>query len=147
LKLKMNRQTTFSQSFPIKGGDFANAGTVSVKIKNILKDIGVKPDIVYRISICCYEAEMNVVMYADEGILDFSITPENITVDVTDKGNGIENLELAIQEGYSTATDSMREMGFGAGMGLPNIKKNADEFSLESELSKGTKLHFRVYLN
>jgi len=143
----MDQQTTFSQSFPIKGGDFVNAGTVSVKIKNILKDIGVKPDIVYRISICCYEAEMNIVMYADEGILDFSITPENIIVDVNDKGKGIENLELALQEGYSTATERMREMGFGAGMGLPNIKKNADEFSIESELSKGTKLHFKVYLN
>ena len=143
----MDQQTTFSQSFPIKGGDFVNAGTVSVKIKNILKDIGVKPDIVYRISICCYEAEMNIVMYADEGILDFSITPENIIVDVNDKGKGIENLELASQEGYSTATERMREMGFGAGMGLPNIKKNADEFSIESELSKGTKLHFKVYLN
>ena len=147
MKLKMDQQTTFSQSFPIKGGDFVNAGTVSVKIKNILKDIGVKPDIVYRISICCYEAEMNIVMYADEGILDFSITPENIIVDVNDKGKGIENLELALQEGYSTATERMREMGFGAGMGLPNIKKNADEFSIESELSKGTKLHFKVYLN
>jgi serine/threonine-protein kinase RsbT len=143
----MDQQTTFSQSFAIKGGDFVNAGTVSVKIKNILKDIGVKPDIVYRISICCYEAEMNIVMYADEGILDFSITPENIIVDVNDKGKGIENLELALQEGYSTATERMREMGFGAGMGLPNIKKNADEFSIESELSKGTKLHFKVYLN
>ena len=143
----MDQQTTFSQSFPIKGGDFVNAGTVSVKIKNILKDIGVKPDIVYRISICCYEAEMNIVMYADEGILDFSITPENIIVDVNDRGKGIENLELALQEGYSTATERMREMGFGAGMGLPNIKKNADEFSIESELSKGTKLHFKVYLN
>ena len=147
MKLKMDQQTTFSQSFPIKGGDFVNAGTVSVKIKNILKDIGVKPDIVYRISICCYEAEMNIVMYADEGILDFSITPENIIVDVNDRGKGIENLELALQEGYSTATERMREMGFGAGMGLPNIKKNADEFSIESELSKGTKLHFKVYLN
>jgi serine/threonine-protein kinase RsbT len=143
----MGQQTTFSQSFQIKGGDFANAGTVSVKIKNILKDIGVKPDIVYRISICCYEAEMNVVMYADEGILDFSITHEKVSVNVSDKGNGIEDVELALQEGYSTATENMREMGFGAGMGLPNIKKNADEFKIESETSKGTKLNFTVYLN
>jgi serine/threonine-protein kinase RsbT len=143
----MGQQTIFSQSFQIKGGDFVNAGTVSVKIKNILKDIGVKPDIVYRISICCYEAEMNVVMYADEGILDFSITPDKVSVDVSDRGNGIENIELALQEGYSTATENMREMGFGAGMGLPNIKKNADEFTIESEISKGTKLNFTVYLN
>jgi serine/threonine-protein kinase RsbT len=143
----MNQQTTFSQSFQIKGGDFANAGTVSVKIKNILKDVGVKPEIVYRVSICCYEAEMNIVMYADEGNLEFSITPEKISVEIADKGNGIENLELALQEGYSTATEKMREMGFGAGMGLPNIKKNSDEFLIESEVSKGTKLNFKVYLN
>jgi serine/threonine-protein kinase RsbT len=143
----MNQQTTFSQSFPIKGGDFVNAGTVSVKIKNILKDVGVRPEIVYRVSICCYEAEMNIVMYANEGEIEFSISPEKVCVEVKDKGNGIENLELALKEGYSTATEKMREMGFGAGMGLPNIKKNADEFAIESEVNKGTKLNFNIYLN
>lgn len=143
----MNQETIFTQSYNIKGGDFANAGTVSVKIKKVLKEIGVKPEIVYRVSICCYEAEMNIVMYADEAKLDFTITPEQIIVEINDKGPGIENIEKAMQEGYSTATREMREMGFGAGMGLPNIKKNSDEFIIESEVSKGTKTLFKVNID
>jgi anti-sigma regulatory factor (Ser/Thr protein kinase) len=143
----MTQETVYSQSFEIKGGDFVNAGTVSVKIKRILKDIGVKPEVVYRVSICCYEAEMNVIMYAYHGILDFSITPEEISVELKDEGPGIENIQLAMKEGYSTATDEMREMGFGAGMGLPNIKKNSDEFRIESGVNKGTNLYFKIYMN
>jgi serine/threonine-protein kinase RsbT len=143
----MNQKTIYTQSYNIKGGDFVNAGTVSVQIKKVLKEIGVKPEIVYKVSICCYEAEMNIVMYADEGKLDFSITPSEIAIRIEDKGQGIENIDLALKEGYSTATNAMRELGFGAGMGLPNIKKNSDEFSIESEKSIGTKLEFKVYLN
>lgn len=146
-KKKMNQETVYTQSFNIKGGDFINAGTVSVKIKKILKEIGVKPEIIYRVSICCYEAEMNIVMYAEEAKLDLMITPENITVQIDDKGPGIENIEMAMKEGFSTATREMREMGFGAGMGLPNIKKNADEFEIDSVVSKGTKLRFKVNLD
>jgi serine/threonine-protein kinase RsbT len=143
----MNQETIYTQSYSIKGGDFVNAGTVSVKIKKVLKEVGVKQEIVYRISICCYEAEMNIVMYADEAKLDFSITPQKIIVEINDKGPGIENIEMAMKEGYSTATREMREMGFGAGMGLPNIKKNSDEFEIESIVSKGTKLLFKVNLD
>ncbi len=143
----MKQETIYTQSFNIKGGDFANAGSVSVKIKKVLKEIGVKQEIVYRVSICCYEAEMNIVMYADEAKLDFSITPEQIIVEINDKGPGIENIEMAMKEGYSTATREMREMGFGAGMGLPNIKKNSDEFTIESVVSKGTKFLFKVNLD
>jgi serine/threonine-protein kinase RsbT len=143
----MNQETIYTQSYSIKGGDFVNAGTVSVKIKKVLKEVGVKQEIVYRISICCYEAEMNIVMYADEAKLDFSITPQKIIVEINDKGPGIENIEMAMKEGYSTATREMREMGFGAGMGLPNIKKNSDEFEIESVVSKGTKLLFKVNLD
>ena len=120
----MNQEAAYNQSFKIRGGDFANAGTVSVQIKKVLKEIGVKPEIVYKVSICCYEAEMNIVMYAEEAKLDFTITPERIMVEIKDKGPGIENIEQALKEGYSTATREMREMGFGAGMGLPNIMKN-----------------------
>lgn len=143
----MEQKTIYIQSFKIKGGDFANAGTVSVQIKKILKEIGVRPEIVYKVSICCYEAEMNIVMYADEAKLDFSVTPEEVAIKIEDKGPGIENVELAMKEGFSTATEKMREMGFGAGMGLPNIKKNSDEFSIESQKSIGTKLEFKVFLN
>jgi anti-sigma regulatory factor (Ser/Thr protein kinase) len=143
----MNQEIIYTQSFRIKGGDFSNAGTVSVQIKKVLKEIGVKPEIVYRVSICCYEAEMNIVMYAEEAILDFSITPEQIIVVINDKGPGIQNIEMAMKEGFSTATREMREMGFGAGMGLPNIKHNSDEFEIESVISKGTKLQFKVNLD
>ncbi|RPI19127.1 MAG: anti-sigma regulatory factor [Ignavibacteriae bacterium] len=143
----MNQRAMYSQSFTIKGGDFINAGTVSVRIKRLLKEIGLKPDIIYRAAICCYEAEMNVVMYANEATLDFTITVENITVKLSDKGPGIKNIELAMKEGYSTATEKMREMGFGAGMGLPNIKNNADVFEIESEIAKGTIISFKINLN
>jgi len=143
----MNQEAVYTQSFKIKGGDFVNAGTVSVKIKKVLKEIGVKPEIVYRVSICCYEAEMNIVMYAEEANLDFTITPKQIIVVIHDKGPGIENIEMALKEGFSTATREMREMGFGAGMGLPNIKKNSDEFEIESVISKGTKLQFKVNID
>jgi len=143
----MNQEAVYTQSFKIKGGDFVNAGTVSVKIKKVLKEIGVKPEIVYRVSICCYEAEMNIVMYAEEANLDFTITPKQIIVVIKDKGPGIENIEMAMKEGFSTATREMREMGFGAGMGLPNIKHNSDEFEIESVVSKGTKLKFKVNID
>jgi serine/threonine-protein kinase RsbT len=143
----MDNEILYSKSFRIAGRDFINAGTVSVKIKNILKEIGIKPEVVYRVSICCYEAEMNVVMYADTGNLDFKITKDEIMISLEDKGPGIEDIELAMKEGYSTATQEMREMGFGAGLGLPNIKNNSDEFRIESEILKGTKLYFKINLN
>lgn len=143
----MNQEPIYSQSFDIKGGDFSKAGTISVQIKRILKELGIKPDVVYRIAICCYEAEMNTVMYTYSAVLDFTITPNEIIIVINDKGPGIKDIELAMQEGYSTATPEMREMGFGAGMGLPNIKKNSDVFNIESEVDKGTKVLIKVFLN
>lgn len=143
----MKPETSYSQSFKIKGGDFKNAGTVSILIKKILKEIGLSQDIIYRIAICSYEAEMNTIMYADNANVDLIITPGEIKIIFEDSGKGIENIEMAMREGYSTATNEMREMGFGAGMGLPNIKKNSDEFNIESEVAKGTKLIIKVNLN
>lgn len=143
----MSQEVVYNQSFKIKGGDFVNAGSVSVEIKRILKEIGIRTEIVYRVSICCYEAEMNIIMYANSAVLDFSVTPKEVIITIEDKGPGIEDIEKAMQDGYSTATDEMREMGFGAGMGLPNIKKNSDEFKIESEVSKGTKLFIKTSLN
>jgi serine/threonine-protein kinase RsbT len=143
----MEQEVLYNKSFQIVGRDFANAGTVSVKIKKILKEIGIKPEVVYRVSICCYEAEMNVIMYAKIANLDFTITSDEVIIKIEDEGPGIENIELAMQEGFSTATEEIREMGFGAGLGLPNIKKNADEFKIESEVFKGTKLFLKIYLN
>jgi anti-sigma regulatory factor (Ser/Thr protein kinase) len=90
---------------------------------------------------------MNVVMYAMLAKLEFTITDNEVIINIEDEGPGIENIELALQEGYSTATPEIREMGFGAGLGLPNIKKNSDEFKIESVIAKGTKLNFIIYLN
>jgi anti-sigma regulatory factor (Ser/Thr protein kinase) len=143
----MAQQIIYSQSFQIRGGDFINAGTVSVQIKKILKELGLKPEVIYKVAICCYEAEMNVIMYSYRGNVDFSITPDEVIVTISDEGPGIKNIELAMKEGFSTATPQMREMGFGAGMGLPNIKKNSDVFEITSEVLKGTKLVFKIYLN
>lgn len=143
----MEQEKLYNQTFRIRGRDFATAGSVSVKIKRILKELGVRPEVVYKVSICCYEAEMNVVMYAKFGILDFSITSEEVIITLKDEGPGIKDIEKAMQEGYSTATQEMREMGFGAGLGLPNIKKNSDEFKIESEVSRGTRLFFKILLN
>ena len=109
------------------GGDFTHAGRGFTSIKETLKGMGVKSELVRRVAIAAYEAEMNVVMYARRGRMTLHVTP-TFTIAVEDEGPGIPDIELAMQEGYSTATPEMREMGFGAGMGLPNIKRNADKF-------------------
>ncbi len=136
----------FENAYEVAGRDFANAGRVSTAIKNTLKGLGVPAPIVRRIAVASYEAEMNLVMYAVRGWIRLTVSSEAITLRVEDEGPGIEDIALAMQEGYSTATPEMREMGFGAGMGLPNIKKNADEFEIESQVGRGTRLRIRVYL-
>jgi anti-sigma regulatory factor (Ser/Thr protein kinase) len=98
----MAQQIIYSQSFQIRGGDFINAGTVSVQIKKILKELGLKPEVIYKVAICCYEAEMNVIMYSYRGNVDFSITPDEVIVIISDEGPGIKNIELAMKEGFST---------------------------------------------
>lgn len=137
----------FQNSYEVLGRDFANAGRVSTAIKDTLKGLGVQAAIVRRIAIASYEAEMNAVMYAYRGVIRLAVNSEAVTLDVNDEGPGIADLEQAMQEGYSTATPEMREMGFGAGMGLPNIKRNADEFVITSEVGRGTNLRIRVYLH
>ena len=136
-----------SQQFKIKGQDFHNAGRISTHIKEILQEIGIESSIIRRAAIAAYEGEMNVIMYADQGLLSLHLSPAVIHIKIKDSGPGIENIELAMQEGYSTATEEMREMGFGAGMGLPNIKKNSDEFKISSTPGKGTCLDIIFYLN
>jgi anti-sigma regulatory factor (Ser/Thr protein kinase) len=129
-----------TRSFEITGLNFSRAGHASTTVKNILEDIGIDPLIIRRVAIASYEAEMNVVMYAERGELALHVTPELLSIRVRDRGPGIPDIALAMQEGYSTATPEMREMGFGAGMGLPNIKKNADRFEISSEVGSGTSL-------
>jgi serine/threonine-protein kinase RsbT len=137
----------FSQSFTIQGKNFFDAGRSSTEIKMMLKELGIDPGIVRRVAIAAYEAEMNVVMYAEEAILTVEITPRAIKILVNDRGPGIPDIDLAMQEGYSTATPEMREMGFGAGMGLPNIKKNSDELKITSAVGEGTKLEITININ
>jgi serine/threonine-protein kinase RsbT len=136
----------YSQSFTIQGRNFFDAGNASTEIKTILKQLGIDPAIVRRVAIATYEAEMNVVMYAEEAILTLEVVPEVIKIIVDDRGAGIPDIDLAMREGYSTATPEMREMGFGAGMGLPNIKKNSDELKITSAIGKGTRLEITMYI-
>lgn len=140
----MSDEVIAEQSFTITGRDFSNAGEVSSKVKKILQDLGVSPKVIRRATIAVYEAEMNVVWYAQKGTLTLSVTPELLRIRVEDEGEGIEDIELAMQEGYSTASEEIREMGFGAGMGLPNIKKNSDEFYIASVIGQGTVLDITI---
>ncbi|MGQ9672664.1 MAG: ATP-binding protein [Candidatus Aminicenantales bacterium] len=144
--MSQGEENELTQTFEILGGDFGHAGSVSTKVKEILKEVGIDPEIVRRASIVAYEAEMNVVMYARKGTFTLRLTPGQIHFRVEDEGPGIPDIDLAMQEGFSTATEEMREMGFGAGMGLPNIKKNADRFLLSSLIGKGTMLSVYIFL-
>ena len=130
----------------IEGSDFANAGMVSTEVKSILKKIGFDPKLVRRVAISTYEGEMNVVMHAERAKVNLSVTPKLVEVVIDDEGKGIPDVELAMQEGFTTATEEMRAMGFGSGMGLPNIKKNSDEMELKSEVGKGTILRMRFFI-
>ncbi|UCD19346.1 MAG: ATP-binding protein [candidate division WOR-3 bacterium] len=143
----MRPEALFQKEFTIQGGDFVNAGESSCMIRNTLREIGVDSDIVRRMAIAAYEAEMNVVMYALRGTMQISVYRDEILLTIDDKGPGIQNIDMAMQPGFSTATEEMREMGFGAGMGLPNIKKNADVFNITSRVGNGTKLEIRIFLD
>ena len=134
----------FESVYKVLGKDFPNAGKVSTSIKDTLKRMGINPMVVRRVAIVSYEAEMNLVMYATRGKMSLSVSRDAVTLNVDDEGPGIPDVLLAMQEGYSTATPEMREMGFGAGMGLPNIRKNADEFDISSDVGQGTRLFIRV---
>ncbi len=142
-----SNESGLSHHFEINGGDFSKAGSISTSIKEILQEIGIDSSIIVRAAIASYEAEMNVVMYAQRATLILNITPEKLHLKLEDEGPGIEDIDLAMKEGFSTATDEMREMGFGAGMGLPNIKKNADKFDISSIPGKGTSLKITICLN
>jgi len=128
---------TLSKTFWIKARDYLRAGEVSIEVRGILKKIGFDTELIRRVSICAYEAEMNVVMHGGDGTLHLIVDPGAIALVVKDSGPGFENIELAMKEGYSTASEEAREMGFGAGMGLPNIKKNSDSLKIHSEKGRG----------
>lgn len=134
----------YENSFPIEGGNFDEAGVVSLRIKSILKDMGYPGDIQRRAAIVTYESELNIISYARSGYVTLRITPHQIRIDAEDEGPGIEDIELAMKDGYSTATDRIREMGFGAGMGLSNIKRCSDTFEITSERDKGAHLKMLI---
>jgi anti-sigma regulatory factor (Ser/Thr protein kinase) len=140
----MPESLKFEKSFDVEGGSFQNAGNVSGQIKSILKDLGVSTDIVRRVAIVCYESEINIVSYAKKGRITLAVTDEAVKIETKDEGPGIPDIELAMKEGYSTATAAVREMGFGAGMGLANMKKYSDHLIITSEVGVGTCVQMTV---
>ena len=126
--------------YEINGGDFSRAGFASSHLKKILKQINIDPKLIKKIVIALYEAEVNIVAHAYEGKIHVVIEPEAIRIEVQDRGPGIEDIEQAMQDGYSTASEEVREMGFGAGMGLSNIRNNADKLEINSTVNQGTEL-------
>jgi serine/threonine-protein kinase RsbT len=137
----------YAETFRVLGGDFERGGEVATRIKAICKDLGIRPDLIRRLSIANFEAEMNVIMYADEADFSFRVLPEAVEVVVADRGQGIPDLALAMTPGWSTATPEIRARGFGAGLGLPNIRNSADEFRIESTPGVGTTLAYAVRLS
>lgn len=138
-------QTTLALRYRIQGGSFDEAGKASSQLKQNLRRMGVSPEAVRRITIASYEAEMNLVIFTPGGELTATVESGKVTVTVTDHGPGIPDIEQAMQPGYSTAPDWVRELGFGAGMGLPNIKNCSNELKVESKVGEGTRLKFTVF--
>ena len=128
------------KNYYIKSRDFIRAGEASIKIQSLLKSLNFDPKLIRRVAICGYEGEMNVVMHGGDGSLSFAINTDELIMEISDDGPGIVDIEKAMQKGFSTASDEHREMGFGAGMGLPNMKKNADDIIVESEKGQGTRV-------
>ena len=133
------------QQYSVSADDFATAGAASAAVKKTLKQLGFSPDFIRRTAIAMYEGEINMVIHGGGGIAEAEVAEDYVKITLTDEGPGIADIDLAMQEGWSTASDSVREMGFGAGMGLPNIKKQSDELSLISEVGKGTTLIITIF--
>lgn len=144
--VNVSEKNLIKYSFDVEGGNFDAAGTVSTRVKSILKENGLPSDVVRRSAIVSYEAEINVVSYAKKGIINLTVTPTAVEIEVNDEGPGIPDIEQAMQQGYSTAGQQIREMGFGAGMGLYNIKSYSDKFDISSEVDKGTFLKMIILL-
>ncbi len=126
--------------FEVQGGNFTSAGQASVMVKKNLRQLGLCPEIIRRVSIAMYEGEINMVIHAGGGVAEVLVHEDRIEIILDDKGPGIPNVELAMKEGFSTAPDNIRSLGFGAGMGLPNMKRYTDSMNIETQLGKGTKI-------
>ncbi len=132
--------------FVVGKDDFERAGEASSSIKKILRQLGLDSVIIRRVAIAAYEAEINIVIHSNGGNISIIVDPEKISIIAKDRGPGIKDVELAMKEGYSTASNKIREMGFGAGMGLPNMKKCSDDFHIESNLEEGTSIVMDILL-
>jgi serine/threonine-protein kinase RsbT len=132
--------------YTISGDDFSHAGNASSEIKKTLQRLGIPPDVIKRTAVAMYEAEINMVVHAGGGEADISIEPGYIAIVMCEHGPGIPDIELAMKDGYSTAPELVRELGFGAGMGLPNMKRNADELKIESTPGKGTTVTMKILI-
>ncbi len=130
--------------YDVDGENFSSAGQASVDVKKHLRNLGFSPDVIRRVSIAMYEGEINMVIHASGGSADVEVTPDEIVIILEDTGPGIPNVELALREGYSTAKDNIRQLGFGAGMGLPNMKKYTDDMRIDTEVGKGTRITMKV---
>ncbi len=134
----------YKVSYNIDGEDFTAAGEASRNLKKILRQLGIDPQLIRKATIAMYEGEINMVIHADGGVIDVTITGEKIHMLLKDRGPGIKNINLAMTEGYSTATEEVRQLGFGAGMGLPNMKKYTDYFNIETTVGVGTTVEMVV---
>ena len=132
--------------FDVDGNDFTSAGQASVSIKKNLRQLGISPEIIRRVSIAMYEGEINMVIHAGGGVADVRVSEDCIDIILEDKGPGIKNIDQAMQEGFSTAPDTIRSLGFGAGMGLPNMKRYSDEMEIASEVGVGTTITMKVFI-
>ena len=132
--------------FDVDGDNFTSAGQASVQVKKNLRELGIDPETIRRVSIAMYEGEINMVIHAHGGEADVNVHESHIEIILKDNGPGIKNIEQAMQEGFSTAPDQIRSLGFGAGMGLPNMKRYTDDMKIESEVGVGTTVTMRVNL-
>jgi anti-sigma regulatory factor (Ser/Thr protein kinase) len=132
--------------FKIDGNDFTSAGQASVQVKRNLRQLGLDSETIRRVSVAMYEGEINMVIHAGGGTADITVTESYVEIILSDNGPGIKDIEQAMQAGYSTAPDNIRNLGFGAGMGLPNMKKNTDSMEIDSRLGEGTRIVMRINL-
>ena len=135
---------TVNFHFDIDGDNFTSAGEASVAVKKLLRQMEFSPEVIRRVSVAMYEGEINMVIHANGGTADVNVYCDRIEVILKDNGPGIADIELAMKEGYSTAPDNIRSLGFGAGMGLPNMKRYTDDMKIESEVGKGTTVYMTV---
>lgn len=138
--------STLKWVYEVDGTDFTRAGEASSNLKKKLRALGVSSEVIRKVSIALYEGEINMVIHADGGIITVEMSPDRIDMVLADKGKGIPDIEKAMQAGWSTAADEVRSLGFGAGMGLPNMKKNTDEMRIESTVGIGTTVYMTVYI-